>query len=239
MKKYFITGLVILLPLAVTLVILIFLFNLLTEPFAGVIAQLFARYDLLDQDYFIFTGHQIQFFISQVLILFFLFFFTVLLGVIARYFFFHYLLKIWDYTIHKIPLIRSIYKASKDVINTIFTSKTKSFKQVVLVPFPHRDALSVGLVTQDNLEGLEKDSDLVAVFVPTTPNPTSGFLMMFQRKDLIYLDMKVENAFKYVISCGVIVSPFSVITYEQAKEKIEKETLKQEPESQNPELYPT
>ncbi|MGK5594714.1 MAG: DUF502 domain-containing protein [Parachlamydiaceae bacterium] len=222
MKKYFITGLVILLPLAVTLAVIIFIFNLLTVPFAGALSSILNHYNLLNNGFFIFSGKQLQFFISQVLVLLFMFFFTVLLGMIARWFFVHYLIRFWDYLFHHIPFVNTLYKACKDVINTIFASKTKSFKQVVLVPFPSAESKSFGLITQDNLQwfGTEK-TPLTAVFVPTTPNPTSGFLMMFDPKDIIFVDMKVEDAFKYVISCGVILNPFSIVSYEEALKTVE------------------
>jgi uncharacterized membrane protein len=219
-KKHFITGLMILLPLAVTLAVISFLFNLLTKPFAGVIAQILSHYNILNQDYLFATAREIQYFISQVLILVFLFLFTVLLGYIARYFLVNYLLRLWDYLLHRIPLIRSIYKASKDVINTLFTSQTKSFKQVVLVPFPNKGSQAIGFITQDELGILGKNQEeQVAVFVPATPNPTSGFLMVYPRSEIVYLDMKVEEAFKYVISCGVLLTSLNPITYEQSQLK--------------------
>lgn len=219
MKKYFITGLVILLPLAVTIAVVVFVFNLLTDPFAGIVAQILDHYDLLEKDFFFASGHQVQYFISKLLILGFLIVFTIALGAIARYFFFRYLIKLWDYLLHRIPIVRTVYKASQDVISTIFTSSTKSFKQVVLVPFPNKEAQSIGLVTQDDLPFFSEkiEEPLVAVFVPTTPNPTSGFLMLYPRSEIVYLDMKVEEAFKYVISCGVIYPSFQIISYEQAK----------------------
>lgn len=224
MKKYFITGLVILLPLAVTLGVVLFLFNLLTDPLAGIVAGTLDRYDLLERDYFFISGHKIQYFISQLAILVVLFFVTVFLGILARYIFFNSLLRLWDWLIHRIPLISTVYKASQDVINTVFTSKTKSFKQVVVVKFPNPHTTSVGLLTQDSIKGLGNENDeFAAVFVPTTPNPTSGFLILYPRKDLVYIDMKVEDAFKYVISCGVLSPGFKVISYEEAKLKAEKD----------------
>ncbi|KAF3361448.1 Uncharacterized protein PHSC3_002011 [Chlamydiales bacterium STE3] len=225
MKKYFITGLVILLPLAVTFAVIIFIFNLLTEPFAGALSSLLRHYNLLDNGFLIFSGKQLQLFISKVFVLIFMFFFTVLLGIIARWFFVHYLIRFWDYLFHHIPFVSTLYKACKDVINTIFASKTKSFKQVVLVPFPSAESRSIGLITQDDLKwfGAEKPP-LTAVFVPTTPNPTSGFLMMYDPKDIIFVDMKVEEAFKYVISCGVILNSFSIISAEQAQQRLEQES---------------
>jgi uncharacterized membrane protein len=76
-----------------------------------------------------------------------------------------------------------------------------------MVPYPNADVKSIGLVTRTHIRTPRQDG-LVAVFVPTTPNPTSGFLIMFKEEDIIHLDMKVEDAFKYVISCGVIMTPF-------------------------------
>lgn len=204
MKRYFITGLIILLPLAVTLAIAVFFFNLLTEPLAGIVSHIFEKYDILESDYFFAKGSRIQYFVSQILTLLFFFFFTVLIGMITRYFFVSYLLSLWDYLIHKIPFIRTIYKTSKDVITTIFSSKENAFKQVVLAPYPTPTSYSVGFLTQKGAAG-EKS----AVFIPTTPNPTSGFLMLYEEKELIFLDMKVEDAFKYIISCGVINIPFN------------------------------
>jgi len=210
MKKYIVTGLVILLPLALTLAILIFFFNLLTEPFVGVVRAVFDYLGLFTNGFLFISAGQLQTFIAQLIILVILFFFTVLLGLIARWFFFHSLLSLGDKLIHTIPIVKSIYKVCQDIIKTIFTSNTNSFKQVVLIPFPHKDVYSVGLVTRVGMPGLEGTAhgNAVAVFVPTTPNPTSGFLMMYQPEDLIYLDMTVEDAFKYVISCGVIPPVF-------------------------------
>jgi len=112
-------------------------------------------------------------------------------------------MKIGDTILHNIPVISTVYKTSQELIQTILTTSNKSFKQVVLVPFPTPDSWSIGLVTRDDIE-IEKR---VAVFVPTTPNPTSGFLVMFTRDQIIPLDMKVEEALRYVISCGVLMTP--------------------------------
>lgn len=210
MKKYFITGLVILLPVALTLAIVIFIINLLTQPFVGIFKSIMGHYRIFDGGFLFFTTDQLQVIFSQILILILLFFFTVALGLLARWFFFHYIIGAWDALLHRIPFISSVYKGSKDVINTIFTSNTSSFKQVVMVPFPRQETYSIGLVTREEIKEInpkEPETEYVAVFVPTTPNPTSGFLMMFKRTDLIYLDMKVEEALKYIISCGVIKAP--------------------------------
>lgn len=216
MKKYFVTGLVILLPLAMTLAIVIFLVNFFTNPFVDVVHDFLKHYGLLQTGFLFLSSDQVQLYVSRILILALLFFFTVLLGALTRWVIVHYFIRIGDFIFHRIPFVRSIYKTSQDVIKTIFTSSTKSFKQVVLVPFPNKDTHSMGLVTREKIPATGKDTHLVAVFVPTTPNPTSGFLMMFDPDDLVYLDMKVEEAFKYIISCGVIQTPFKTISKEEA-----------------------
>lgn len=231
MKKYFITGLIILLPLALTLAIVIFLVNLLTDPFVEIVQSLLDRYGLLDQDFLFLSSEQLQYVFSQILILLSLFFLTVGLGFVARLFFFHYVIKAWDYIIHQIPFIRSVYKTCQDVINTILKSDTKSFKQVVVVPFPSPESHSIGLVTRENLKGLPSrdGKKMVAVFVPTTPNPTSGYLVMFEEDSIEYLDMKVEEALKYIISCGVILTePFKKVTQEEAHQLYQEQLRSEE-----------
>lgn len=210
MKKYFIPGLVVLLPVALTTAIVLFIFNLLTNPFAGVLKEIFNRYHLFHNGFLFLNEDQVNQYASQILILIFLFFFTVALGKIGRWFFVHYLIRISEKLFAKIPLVNTIYKTCKDVIKTIFASKSKSFKQVVLVRFPNPETYSIGLVTKDSLPSLSSSTsqEHVCVFVPTTPNPTSGFMVIFDKRDVIFLDMKVEDAFKYIISCGVITTPF-------------------------------
>lgn len=211
MKRYFITGLVILLPVTLTLIVVAFLFNFLTEPFLGITRTIFAHYGLLETDFLFLTAEQVQNIVSQILIFITLIAFTVLLGVFARWFVIHYLLQFWEFIIHKIPFVCSIYKACQDVIKTIFGSKTNAFKQVVMVPFPNQETKTIGLLTRDSLPGIENATGgkYLVVFVPTTPNPTSGFLTLFKEEDVVPLDMAIEDAFKYVISCGVIMPPFS------------------------------
>lgn len=210
MKKYFVTGLVILLPATLTLAVIIFIFNLLTDPFLGLSKAILDYYGLASSGFLFLNAEQLQNLISKLLIILVLFGFTVLLGAIGTWFFVHSFLRLWEYALHRIPLVSTIYKACQDVIKTIFGSKTSAFKQVVMVRFPNADTLTIGLVTRDELPGLihTVGPDLVVVFVPTTPNPTSGFLTIFKKEDVIPLDMKVEDAFKYIISCGVIMAPF-------------------------------
>jgi len=210
MRKYFVTGLVLLLPLALTLAIVFFVVNFFTAPFVEVFKGFFSYLGILQKGFLFLSANQVQLYASQLLILTLLFLFTVFLGWITQWVVVHYFIRLGDYIFHRIPFVRSIYKTSQDVIKTIFGTTTRSFKQVVLVPFPNKETYSMGLVTREQVPTLkeEGETNLVAVFVPTTPNPTSGFLMLFNPSDVFFLDMKVEEAFKYIISCGVIMTPF-------------------------------
>lgn len=214
MRKYFLTGLVILLPVALTITIVTFIFNFLTGPFLGIVKTVFERYNLFEEGFLFLNADQIQTLFAQFLILGSLFFLVIGLGYVASLFFFNTFIQFAEYLVKRIPLVRVIYNACKDVINRLFTNNTKSFKQVVLAPFPNPEVYSIGFITRDDLTCLNETA--VAVFVPTTPNPTSGFLMMFKSADLLYLDMKVEEAFKAILSCGVIISDFKVISKEEA-----------------------
>jgi uncharacterized membrane protein len=199
MKKSFVTGLAILLPLAVTIGILLFVINFLTDPFLGIMRTILDQFGLNPKDAYLVT-------LSQILILIFLFLFTVLVGFCARMFFVHALLKVSDFILLRIPFVSSLYKATQEIIKTLFYSPTKSFKQVALVPYPNKDTYTLGLITGRGLEVCENkvQDKLISVYVPTTPNPTSGYLLMFKESDILLLDMKVEEALKYIISCGVL-----------------------------------
>ncbi len=204
MKKYFIAGLVILLPLALTIPVVVFIVNLLTKPFVGLVVNLLQGLDVLNRGIFFLTPEQVVLFGSKFLILVCLFVFTLLLGVIARWFFFRALINLSDKILHKIPLINKVYKTTQEIIRTIFV--TDSFKKVVMVPFPKEGTYAIGFVSRDSpgVCAEKAKSPLVSVIVPTTPNPTTGFLLMYKKEELIYLDLKPETAVKYIVSCGVI-----------------------------------
>ncbi len=207
MKKNFITGLVLLLPGAVTIAILLFLINFFTTPFVGFTSQLIEQWNLFQDGFFFLTQKQVIQYGSRILILLSLFGVTVLLGVVTRWFFMHALIKLCDKALLRIPLVSTLYKTSQDIIKTIFVSDKNSFKQVVMVPFPRPGVYVLGLIARGSPNSCcaATEKNLISVLVPTTPNPTTGFLLMFQKEELIYLDMKAEDAIKYIVSCGVII----------------------------------
>jgi uncharacterized membrane protein len=202
MKKTFLTGLATLLPLAVTLYIVIFFVDLLTHPFVGIVTRLLSKIPL----HLPFLSEALIHTASQILIILALFGATLLLGLVARSFFFDAFIKLGDRALHKIPIVRSVYKTVKDIVQTLFSSDKNSFKQVVLVPFPYKGSYCLGLVTReapDTCQNTPSD-EMVSVYLPTTPNPMTGYLIMSPRSELIELNMKSDEAIKYIVSCGGI-----------------------------------
>lgn len=207
MKKHFITGLVILLPLVVTIGVLVFLINFLTQPFIGFVSSILKEHNIINHGFLFFSPEQLLRYGSQAIILVLLFLLTVGLGIITRWFILHALFRIGDKILHKIPIVNTVYKTTQDIIKTLFVSDKETFKQVVMVPFPCPGTYVIGLISRESPEICSRtvNETLISVLVPTTPNPTTGFLMMFKKSDLIYIDIKPEDAIKYIVSCGVIV----------------------------------
>lgn len=111
--------------------------------------------------------------------------------------------------VDKMPVVRSLYGAIKQILETVLASQSDAFREVVLIEYPRRGIFAIGFVTgttRGEVQNLSRQ-DLVNVFVPTTPNPTSGFLLFFPREDLIILDMGVEEAVKMVVSGGIVTPP--------------------------------
>lgn len=206
MKKYFITGLVILLPLAVTIAIVVFLVNFLTQPFIGLVSQFLSSKTAFSRDFLFLKQSHILHYGSQLIILIGIFLFTFFLGMIARWFFFKSLIAVGDKILHKIPIVNKVYKTVQEIIKTLFVTDKNSFKQVVMAPFPNEDSFVIGLVSREapNVCKEAADKDLVTVLVPTAPNATTGYLLMYDKAKIIYLDMKPEDAVKFIVSCGVI-----------------------------------
>ena len=116
-------------------------------------------------------------------------------------------LRQWDRLMNRIPGVRSIYTSVKQVSDTLFSGSGNAFSKALLIRYPHTDAWAMAFLTgKPGGEVAERiQGDYVSVFIPTTPNPTSGFFMMLPRHHVIELDMSVDNALKYIISMGVVV----------------------------------
>jgi len=128
-------------------------------------------------------------------------------GLIAANYFGKRFVDFWESLLERIPLVRNIYSAVKRFVEIILSDSTQSFSRVLLIEYPRKGLYSLSFQTSKDLGEIQDRTgdDVVCVFVPTTPNPTSGLILMVPEKDVIELDMNVEDALKMVISLGVVV----------------------------------
>jgi uncharacterized membrane protein len=201
MKKYLITGLIILLPLVLTIVIIFFLIDFFTSPFVHIVSEHIFSHVALPEG--------LALFISRILAFFLLCIFILLLGMVARWFVIKNIISGTSSLLSKIPLIKTIYKVSRDVIAALFSlDGKKAFKYPVLIPFPERPTFALGFQAGEVAEEIKKTvkEPLVTVFAPTAPHPITGFLFLIPERDVSKLDMTNEEAVKYLVSCGLIHS---------------------------------
>jgi len=134
---------------------------------------------------------------------------TVLLvtGILAANFLGRKLVEVWESVLNRIPLVRSVYSAAKSFAEVVLTDNTESFKEVMLIEYPRKGLYSLCFQTSTQLGEIQARTgeEVVCVFVPTTPNPTSGVMILVPRSDVIVLDMEIEEAVKMVVSLGVVV----------------------------------
>ena len=135
---------------------------------------------------------------------------VILTGFLAANFIGKGLVGFWESLLNKIPLVRSVYSASKNFAEVLFTDTGEAFKKVLLIEYPRKGVYSLCFQTSAELAEIQArtDADVICVFVPTTPNPTSGFIIMVPQADTIELDMDVESALKMIVSLGVVVPPW-------------------------------
>ena len=130
----------------------------------------------------------------------------ILVGMFAAGFLGKFFLRLGEWIVYKVPLISSIYSVLKQIFETFFSTKTQAFSKVVMLEYPRKGIWILGFVSSE-LKGEVKgkfDQEMLNIFIPTTPNPTSGFLIFVPKKDTIELDMKVEDGIKFVISGGLV-----------------------------------
>jgi uncharacterized membrane protein len=133
----------------------------------------------------------------------------VLIGWFAKNFLGRLIIRLSEYIVHRMPVIRNLYGAIKQIIETIMASQSQAFRDVVILEYPRKGVYSVGFVTGRSRGEIQRviTDETVNVFVPTIPNPTSGYLLFVPRKELHFLDMTVEEGVKLVISGGIITPP--------------------------------
>ena len=187
-------GLLVWLPLLATLFVLRFIVNLMDSSLSMLPASYQPQHLL---------GLRIPG-LGVILAVFILF----LTGLCASNFIGKKLVILWEYILNRIPFVRTIHSGVKQMLETVLTPSGQSFRQVLLVPFPHPQSFTLGFLVGKRLDLSEHDKQvthsLLTVFVPTTPNPTSGYLLLIPEKDTITLDMTVDDALKFIISLGTL-----------------------------------
>jgi uncharacterized membrane protein len=199
MKKYFITGLLVLVPLFITVWVLTSLIGMMDQSLL-LLPESWRPKAQLGLDI---PG------VGALLTLLIIF----VTGLVATNFFGMQVILLWESLLNRVPVVKSIYSSVKQVSDTLFSDSGNAFRQAVLVQFPRDGAWTIAFVTgtpggdvANHLQG-----DFVSVYVPTTPNPTGGYFLMLPRESLIALDMTVDEALKYIISMGVVTPPTKVV----------------------------
>ena len=186
LRNYFIAGIVAIIPIGITLYLTMFIID--------VSSKLIPK-EINPNNYLPFSIPGLEIILSIIIITF--------IGGLSVSFVGKKILQLINDLFKRIPFLRTIYSAINQMTES-FTNKDKGKKSVVLVEYPRKGSWAVGFATKDNQGEISKktNSELVNVFVPTTPNPTSGFLLMFPKNEIIYLDMTFEEASKFIVSAG-------------------------------------
>jgi len=186
LRNNFIAGVVVLIPIGITIYLTLFIIKISSKILPK---------ELNPNHYLPYDIPGVEIIISIILITF--------IGWLSLSFIGKKFLEIFNNILKKIPILRTIYSAFEQMLD-IFNKKNGNKKNVVLVEYPRKGSWAVGFATKENKSEISKKSkkNLVNVFVPTTPNPTSGFLLMFPKEEVIYLDMSFEEASRFIVSAG-------------------------------------
>lgn len=192
MKRYFITGLLIWAPLGITLWVLSFILGMMDQSIMLLPTAWQPR---------ALVGFNIPG-VGALLTLMVVF----LTGLLTANFIGQRLVRWWEALLRRIPVVRSIYQSVKQISDTLFSPSGQAFRQAMLVQYPRQGSWTIGFLTGTPGGEIAKHlgNGMISLYVPTTPNPTSGFFLMMPRADVIELDMSVEDALKYLISMGVV-----------------------------------
>ena len=192
MKKYLITGLLIWIPLVITLWVLKFIVDALDQTL------LLLPPEFRTENWLGFHVPGLGVILTLVIVL--------ASGVFATNFFGARLVRVWHDILHRIPVVNSIYSSVKQISDTLFSSSGQAFRKALLVQWPREGMWTIGFLTGTPGGDVTRHipADCVSVYVPTTPNPTGGYFVIVARKDVVELDMTVDEALKYIISMGVV-----------------------------------
>ncbi|RLB22218.1 MAG: DUF502 domain-containing protein [Deltaproteobacteria bacterium] len=195
LKNYFLTGLLVILPVFITGYVIWFLI----QGMDVVLKYVPAKY--LPDTYLPFHVPGLGLILVVIIIL--------AVGLLFRNLAGRKVVHFWENMVDRIPLVRIIYSGVKQLLESFFLQKSDAFKRVALLEYPRRGAYVIGFITGKSRGEVQSktDKNMMNVFVPTTPNPTSGYYMLIPKEDLVILDMTVEDAFKLIISGGIFSPP--------------------------------
>ena len=193
LRRYLVAGILVWAPLAVTFILLRFAVNLMDKSLA-VVPDRYMPEQVL--------GVHIP---GLGVILTFIV--LLVTGMLAANYVGRFVVGGWESLLHRIPIVRTIYGGAKNFAEIVFSESNDSFKNVLMIEYPRKGLYSLAFQTASELGEVQARTgeDVVCCFVPTTPNPTSGFVIMVPRKDVTVLDMEVDEALKMIISLGVVV----------------------------------
>ena len=203
LRNSFLTGIVVIAPVGLTVWLIWTVIGWVDGFVLPFVPNSYQPENLIKQIF----GEESQMNIRGLGVIFFLVFTTfvgwVAKGVIGRFF-----IRNAETLVHRMPVVRSIYSGVKQIAETVFAQSDRSFEKACLIEYPRKGIWAVGFISTvakgEVQSKAAKDSQLLSVFVPTTPNPTSGFLLFFPKEDVIQLDMSIEDAAKLVISAGLV-----------------------------------
>lgn len=203
LRAYFLAGILVTAPIGITIFLTLFFLRFVDDQVTSIIPEHYNPFNYLPLSV---PGIEI---VKSLVSLVIVFLFFVLVGWFARNFLGRLIYKFSENLVHSVPGINAIYKAIKQIFETVMASKSQAFREAVLIEYPRKGIWSIGFVTgmsKGEVQRLTSD-DTINVFIPTTPNPTSGFLLFVPKKDVIFLSMSVEDAAKMIISAGIITPP--------------------------------
>jgi len=197
----FFAGIVVILPITITAVIIRFLVVSLNSIMLNPLALRLRPYLLQEQQRLFFAKAAV--FIAVLIII-------ILIGLMTRVIIVRRTFSFFEKFLYKLPMVNKVYGALKEISNALFSTKKSSFKKVILAEYPRKGVYTIGFITSESKGSLQDSAgepDLISVYIPTTPNPTSGLFVLLNKNEVKPLQLSVEEAFKVVISAGAITPP--------------------------------
>jgi len=193
LRYYFLTGLVVAAPISITVYLAWLFIDTIDRNVTPLIPQAYNP-----ETYLPFSIPGLGVVVTVV--------FLTVLGALTANLFGRALIRFGERLLNKMPIIRSVYSTLKQIFETVVSQDANSFQDVVLVEYPRKGIWAIAFVTSENTSEVQDrtEPEVINVFLPTTPNPTSGFLLFVPKEDLIYLDMEPDQGVKYVISAGLV-----------------------------------